>query len=180
MEGKLNKSQSFNKKLDKPKGLLSKLSTPFLTRSLPSSPISTPVTSSNSINELVQTSIEKELFQDILEIRSALNHFLNSEINEAEAILKPRCKESMYHALGYSFILYLKCVMTFQEEDIVAALDSLKTTIHLSGTLRKKENGWLGSVTSWMKGTTLEDVKHMTTIEKHAVRSSSHYHLEYI
>jgi hypothetical protein len=60
--------------------------------------------------------------------------------------------------------------MTFQEEDIVAALDALKTTIHLAGGLRKRESGWLGSVTSWMKGTTVDDIKHMTTIEKHAVR----------
>lgn len=173
MEGKLGKSHSFNKKIDKPniqKSLFSRLGSPFTPKSLPNSPLSTPVTSSSSINELVQTTSEKELYADILEIRSALNHFLNSEINEAEALLQPRYKESMYHALGFSFILFLKCVMTFQEEDIVAALEALKNTIQLAGSLRKKENGWFGSVTSWMKGTTLEDIKHMTTIEKHAVR----------
>lgn len=155
-----------SKKAEKPpKGILSKLGI----RSLPNSPAS----STTSLNELNYTTAEKQLVKDILEIRSALNYFLNSDIKEAENILKPRYQESMYHALGYSFILYLKCVMTFEEDDIQYALEVLKHTIQLSGNLRKKDNNWIHSVTSWVKGTTLDDIKNMTLIERHAVCISS-------
>ncbi|KAI9485681.1 MAG: hypothetical protein EXX96DRAFT_471986 [Benjaminiella poitrasii] len=114
------------------------------------------------------SSSEQQLFEDLEQIRTALDCFLNSNIHEAEAILKPRYKESMYYSLGYSFILYLKCVMTFQQDDIDTALGVLKHTVQLAGSQRKKEGGWLNSVTSWVKGTTLEDIKHMTIVERHA------------
>lgn len=178
MNTKIVKSLSFNKKTDSKanqKGFLGKLGSPFTTQSEPVSPVGLPP-SSHSSSKLSELSFvngsnleEKQLFEDIEQCRIALDHFLNSNINGAEAILKPHYKDSMYYSLGYSFILYLKSVMTFQEDDIEATLSVLKHTIQLAGNLRKKENSWLGSVTSWVKGTTLEDVKSMTIVERHAV-----------
>lgn len=177
MNTKIVKSLSFNKKTDNKtnqKGFLSKLGSPFTTQSQPATPVGSPPHSHSKLPEQTQangsTLEEKQLFEEIRQCRVALDHFLNSNINEAEAILKPHYKDSMYFSLGYSFILYLKSVMTFQEDDIEATLGVLKHTIQLAGNLRKKESGWLGSVTSWVKGTTLEDVKSMTVVERHAVR----------
>lgn len=175
MNTKIVKSLSFsNKKTDsKPnaKGLLGKLGSPFSTQSQPTTPAGSPLHVHSKLPDQPHTSLEeKQLFEEIAQCRVALDHFLNSNINEAEAILKPHYKDSMYFSLGYSFILYLKSVMTFQEDDIEATLGVLKHTIQLAAGLRKKESGWLGSVTSWVKGTTLEDVKSMTVVERHAVR----------
>ncbi|KAL9538541.1 hypothetical protein MBANPS3_010853 [Mucor bainieri] len=174
MNTKIVKSLSFsNKKADnKPngKGLLGKLGSPFSTpSSQPSTPAGSPPHLHSKLSDQAHTSLEeKQLYEEIAQCRVALDHFLNSNINEAEAILKPHYKDSMYFSLGYSFILYLKSVMTFQEDDIEATLGVLKHTIQLAANLRKKESGWLGSVTSWVKGTTLEDVKSMTAVERHA------------
>lgn len=178
MNTKIVKSLSFNKKVDNKanqKGILGKLGSSFTTQSQPVTPVGSPPSGHRSSRLSEQSSAngpnleEKQLFEDVEQCRIALDQFLNSNINEAEAILKPHHKDSMYYSLGYSFILYLKSVMTFQEDDIEATLGVLKHTIQLAGNLRKKENGWLGSVTSWVKGTTLEDVKSMTIVERHAV-----------
>ncbi|CEP14140.1 hypothetical protein [Parasitella parasitica] len=182
MNTKVVKNLSFNKKVDNKdhsKGFLSRLGSPFTTQSEPSTPVGSPPhahDSSSSINSKLseETSVEssilkeKQLFEDAGQCAIALDHFLNSNINEAEAILKPHYKDSMYYSLGYSFILYLKSVMTFQEDDIKTTLESLKHTIRLASSSRKRESGWLVSVTSWMKGTTLENVKNMTVVERHA------------
>jgi hypothetical protein len=112
---------------------------------------------------------ESSTSEDIAQVRLALDLFLNSEIHEAEAILQPQRMTSMYYSLGYSFILYLKCVMTFQKPDIDQALTSTKHTIALAGALRKGATGWMESITSWMKGMTVEDVKSMTVVQRHAV-----------
>lgn len=176
MNTKMVKSLSFsNKKADNkpsPKGLFGKLGSPFSTQSQPSTPAGTPPHLHSTLSDQAAPASleEKQLYEEIAQCRVALDHFLNSNINEAEAILKPHYKDSMYFSLGYSFILYLKSVMTFQEDDIEATLGVLKHTIQLAANLRKKESGWLGSVTSWVKGTTLEDVKSMTVVERHAVR----------
>jgi hypothetical protein len=149
--------------------LLSKFS-PFSTKSQPATPVgSFPHDNTANSKPSHATLKEKQLFDDIAQVRTALDYFLDSHISEAEAILKPHYKDSMYYSLGYSFILYLKCVMTFQQDDVNTALGVLKHTIGLAGSQRKKDSGWFDSITSWVKGTTLEDVKQMTTVERHAV-----------
>lgn len=163
---KKNSSSSNNvsiKTLSENRGsLLSRFSS-FSTKSMPMTPVTSPLLSpSKHLNN-------QQLDDDISQVQKALDCFLNSNIQEAEAILKPRYGDSMYYSLGYSFILYLKCVMTFQHDDINTALDVLKHTIILAGNQRKKDSGWIDSLTSWVKGTTLEDVKHMTVVERHAV-----------
>ncbi|KAI8639873.1 hypothetical protein BD408DRAFT_434767 [Parasitella parasitica] len=177
MSAKMIKNLSFNKKTDskaQPRGFLSRLGSPFTTQSEPVTPVGSPPYSHDSSELTKQTSIdgsnlaEKQLFEDAGQCAIALDHFLNANISEAEAILEPHYKDSMYYSLGYSFILYLKSVMTFQEDDIKTTLEALKHTIQLADNSRKKENGWLGSVTSWMKGTTLENVRNMTVVERHA------------
>ncbi|KAI8884677.1 hypothetical protein K501DRAFT_247391, partial [Backusella circina FSU 941] len=128
----------------------------------------TPNSSPPAENLLESSTNEETLHKDIVQVRLALDHFLNSEIHEAEAILRPHRMTSMYYSLGYSFILYLKCVMTFQKPDMDQALTSTKHTIELAGGLRKGATGWMESITSWVKGMTVEDIKNMTVIQRHA------------
>lgn len=147
------------------KSLFSKISSPFSGKSSPASPVDNLNVTPNEPSTLK----EKQLFDEIAEVRVALDYFLNSNISEAEAILKPHYKDSLYYSLGYSFILYLKCVMTFQQDDIDTTLGVLKHTIGLASSLRKREGGWFDTITTFIKGTTLDDVKQMTVVERHAV-----------
>ncbi|KAG2197864.1 hypothetical protein INT47_003533 [Mucor saturninus] len=149
------------KTLPEGRGLLSRLSS-FSVKSSPTTPAGSPPPSPTKHLK------EQQLNEDIAAVHKALDYFLNSNISEAEAILKPRYEDSMYYSLGYSFILYLKCVMTFQHDDINNTLNVLKHTIALAAHERKKDGGWLDNITSWVKGTTLEDVKQMTVVERHA------------
>ncbi|CAO3631096.1 unnamed protein product [Mucor hiemalis] len=146
------------------KSLFSKISSPFSGKSSPASPVDNLNVTPNEPSTLK----EKQLFDEIAEVRVALDYFLNSNISEAEAILKPHYKDSLYYSLGYSFILYLKCVMTFQQDDIDTTLGVLKHTIGLASSLRKREGGWFDTITTFIKGTTLDDVKQMTVVERHA------------
>ncbi|KAI9312224.1 hypothetical protein BX666DRAFT_1866434 [Dichotomocladium elegans] len=108
------------------------------------------------------------MMANIAEVRTALDYFFDSRISDAEAIITPKHKTSMYHSLGYGFILFLKCVMTFEQADIEKTLEALKHTIHLANTQRKKDGGWLDNITTWVKGTQLQHLKSMTRVHRHA------------
>lgn len=41
----------------------------------------------------------------------------------------PRAKESMYHALGYSTIVVLQAVMTFEQQDIQNGISAMKDAL---------------------------------------------------
>jgi hypothetical protein len=116
---------------------------------------------------------EENLLSDILEVRLAMDLFLNSRIPEAEKILEPKRYSTLYHSLGHSFVLFLKSVMTFQHTDIEEAIDALKETIQLADAFRKKNSGWLGNLTSWVKGISVHDVWEMSPLHRHAVSSNN-------
>lgn len=115
---------------------------------------------------------EANLLSDIFEVRRAMDLFLNSRIPESEAILEPKRNSTLYHSLGHSFVLFLKSMMTFQHSDIEEAIDALKKTIQLADALRKKNSGWLGNLTSWVKGISVLDVWEMSPLHRHAVSSN--------
>ncbi|OAD69218.1 hypothetical protein PHYBLDRAFT_87937, partial [Phycomyces blakesleeanus NRRL 1555(-)] len=104
------------------------------------------------------------MLQDILNVRKALDLFLDSRIPEAEAILAPHRKKSMYYSLGHAFILFLKSMMTFQQTDIQTALDALKDTVQIANGLRRKDGSWL----AWVKGNSVNDIKDMSRVHRHA------------
>lgn len=112
---------------------------------------------------------QQNLLLDIIEVRKAMDLFLNSQISEAESMLGPKRYSSLYHSLGHAFILFLKSLMTFQQTDIEAAIDALKETIQLADAFRKKESGWVGSITTWVKGLSVQDIKNMSRLHRHAV-----------
>jgi hypothetical protein len=130
----------------------------------------TPLPTIN-ISTKVWEQAQDNLLTDIQEVRRAMDLFLNSRIPEAEQILEPKRHSTLYHSLGHSFVLFLKSVMTFQHTDIEAAIEALKKTIQLADALRKKETGWFGNITSWVKGITVHDIWAMSRLHRHAVSS---------
>ncbi|KAI9348420.1 hypothetical protein BD770DRAFT_349542 [Pilaira anomala] len=111
---------------------------------------------------------EENLLEDIKQVRRAMDLFLDSRIPEAESILEPKRQTSLYHSLGHSFVLFLKSLMTFQHTDIEEAIEALKETIQLSDAFRKKNSSWIGNITSWVKGISVQDIWEMSRLHRHA------------
>ncbi|RMX43867.1 hypothetical protein pdam_00022850, partial [Pocillopora damicornis] len=57
---------------------------------------------------------EKVLADAIKMTNIAVNLCLSNKFLQAQAKLEPWINESMYHALGYSTIMYLQAMMTFE------------------------------------------------------------------
>ncbi|XP_056609731.1 tetratricopeptide repeat protein 39A isoform X2 [Triplophysa dalaica] len=91
-----------------------------------------PVTE-NSGKMSLQASLE-----DCME---ALDLFLNNHFNECLDKLRPRSKESMYHALIYATVLEMQAMMTFQHDDIVHAGNTMKNAQDVCQRFRKKSGG---------------------------------------
>ncbi|KAF7728019.1 hypothetical protein EC973_006784 [Apophysomyces ossiformis] len=119
--------------------------------------------SSSLVKDTTHSFEDDQLMTDLIAVRRALDLFLDSRIKEAEDILKGRRKTSMYHALGHSFILFLKSMMTFEESDVQLTLEALKRTIQLANDLRRSGNGWL-DISSWVK----TSIPSMTSVQRHA------------
>ncbi|KAL3868152.1 hypothetical protein ACJMK2_040986 [Sinanodonta woodiana] len=68
----------------------------------------------------------------------ALNLFLNNHFEDARERMAPCAEFSMYHALGYSTIMYCQAVMTFDMADIESAIQTIKKALVLCSKKRKK------------------------------------------
>ncbi|XP_037652912.1 tetratricopeptide repeat protein 39B [Choloepus didactylus] len=68
----------------------------------------------------------------------ALNLFLSNKFSDALELLRPWAKESMYHALGYSTIVVLQAVMTFEQQDIQNGISAMKDALQTCQKYRKK------------------------------------------
>ena len=125
----------------------------------------------------VEEKEEKKMFEDMLSARRALDLFLNSRIQEAEAILEPQlCKTSMYYALGKSVLLTLKSMMTFEQADFQVAIEALRHTVQLSTNIMRKAHGALWFLEGWVKnGLTVERLQKMRPLYRHAVCISIYF-----
>ncbi|KAK2829317.1 hypothetical protein Q7C36_017307 [Tachysurus vachellii] len=74
----------------------------------------------------------------------ALDLFLNNHFSESLDKLKPRCKESMYHALIYATVLEMQAMMTFQHDDIVNAGNTMKSAQDVCQRFRKRSGSLAG------------------------------------
>ncbi|XP_045145156.1 tetratricopeptide repeat protein 39B isoform X2 [Echinops telfairi] len=68
----------------------------------------------------------------------ALNLFLSNRFSDALELLRPWAKDSMYHALGYSTIVVLQAVMTFEQQDIQNGISAMKDALQTCQRYRKK------------------------------------------
>ena len=61
-------------------------------------------------------------------------------------------------------------MMTFQNSDVDTATEALKQCIHIATNARKRDAGFVDSLTSWVKGSYgLASIKSMTKLQRHAV-----------
>ncbi|ESP02475.1 hypothetical protein LOTGIDRAFT_138416 [Lottia gigantea] len=79
-----------------------------------------------------------DLQTSIDETGIALKLFLNNKFSDAKERMEPHSLKSMYPALGYSTILYLQAVMTFDMNDIESAIKIIKRSVAVCNTYRRK------------------------------------------
>ncbi|XP_043550813.1 tetratricopeptide repeat protein 39A isoform X2 [Chiloscyllium plagiosum] len=98
------------------------------------------------------------------ECMSAMDLFLNNQFSESLEMLKPRVKDSMYHALIYATILEMQAMMTFEHDDIISAGHTMKEAQEICQRFRKKSTvvGSLSSLVNKPAG------DHFTEEEVHA------------
>ena len=92
--------------------------------------------------------------------------FFNNEFQKAKALLKEGAGSSFYPALGYGVIMCLEAVMTMSEEDIQAALHTMKNSIEVCQRFRKKQGSLLTSTMSRM--VRFNQVPKWSEVEAHA------------
>ncbi|GLD51890.1 tetratricopeptide repeat protein 39A isoform X1 [Lates japonicus] len=102
---------------------------------------------------------------------AALDLFLRNDFEEAQARLRCRTKDSMYHALTYATILETQAMMTFDPQHILAAGNTMKEAQAICQRHRKKS--------SISKSFTEEGIKernsYQTYKELHTVLQSAGY-----
>ncbi|XP_024133863.1 tetratricopeptide repeat protein 39A isoform X1 [Oryzias melastigma] len=69
---------------------------------------------------------------------AALDQFLRNDFEEAQARLRCRTKDSMYHALTYATIQQMQAMMTFDPQHILAAGSTMKEAQTICQRFRKK------------------------------------------
>ncbi|VTJ85003.1 Hypothetical predicted protein, partial [Marmota monax] len=84
------------------------------------------------------SSTKVDLKSGLEECAVALNLFLSNRFTDALELLRPGAKESMYHALGYSTIVVLQAVMTFEQQDIQKGISAMKDALQTCQKYRKK------------------------------------------
>uniref|UniRef100_A0A8C6WAW5 Tetratricopeptide repeat protein 39B n=1 Tax=Nannospalax galili TaxID=1026970 RepID=A0A8C6WAW5_NANGA len=84
------------------------------------------------------SSAKVDLKSGLEECAVALNLFLSNKFTDALELLRPWAKESMYHALGYSTIVVLQAVMTFEQQDIQNGISAMKDALQTCQKYRKK------------------------------------------
>nr|KAF6434746.1 tetratricopeptide repeat domain 39B [Molossus molossus] len=91
-----------------------------------------------SRSEGVSPSAKVDLKSSLEECEVALNLFLSNKFKDALELLQPWAKESMYHALGYSTIVVLQAIMTFEQQDIQNGISAVRDALHTCQKYRKK------------------------------------------
>lgn len=107
---------------------------------------------------------EKVLAGAIRMTNIAVNLCLSNKFLEAQAKLEPWVNESMYHALGYSTIMYLQAMMTFEPQAIQQASNSNKIALDVCERHRRKRT-WTESFSSWIWNPSYDN---LTEEERHA------------
>lgn len=95
----------------------------------------------------------------------AIDHFFNNRYEEAKKLAEPLAHRSIYHALGYGTFMYLKAVMTFEQEHVARASLVLDETLTTIDTFRKKSKGLVDSLGRFVKK---QDYDSYTEMEIHA------------
>ncbi|KAM5300381.1 tetratricopeptide repeat protein 39B isoform 2-T2 [Ctenodactylus gundi] len=101
------------------------------------------------------SSSKVDLKSGLEECAVALSLFLNNKFTDALELLRPWAKESMYHALGYSTIVVLQAVMTFEQQDIQNGISAMKDALQ---TCQKRKSTVVESFSSFLSRGSLEQL----------------------
>uniref|UniRef100_A0A8C1XNS4 Tetratricopeptide repeat protein 39B n=1 Tax=Cyprinus carpio TaxID=7962 RepID=A0A8C1XNS4_CYPCA len=112
----------------------------------------------NSLSCSRNQASKMDLRTSIEECSMALHLVLNNKFSEALDLLRPWCKDSMYHALGYSSILAMQATMTFEHKDIQAGMATIKETLQTCQRFRKR-NSVVESISSLMSKQSPDSLK---------------------
>ncbi|GAA6018293.1 hypothetical protein JCM11491_005144 [Sporobolomyces phaffii] len=112
---------------------------------------------------------EADVKEDISVVWKAMHLFLSSRMIEAEDICLAACDHRLYYSVGYSLIQVIKSLATFEPEDLEAAIQCCRDSIHITQLLRKKDHGLFERVGSIAKGSTsVNSIRSMTLVQRHA------------
>ncbi|KAJ7875576.1 hypothetical protein B0H14DRAFT_2715695 [Mycena olivaceomarginata] len=115
-----------------------------------------------------------EALDDIPGVSYALDLFLASKMHESEDYMNQsdKKKERMYFATGYGLIQCVKGLMSYADEDLLAALGHTKQGVLIASQHRKKApylaSRLAGYVVSSLNTTGVGFVRTMTDVERHA------------
>uniref|UniRef100_F1L255 Tetratricopeptide repeat protein 39B n=1 Tax=Ascaris suum TaxID=6253 RepID=F1L255_ASCSU len=79
-----------------------------------------------------------ELLDSISEAQIAMNLFLNNKFQMAEDRMATQAQKSMYHALGYSAVVFIKATMTCDRQDVERAMRISKDAAAVIDAYRAK------------------------------------------
>ncbi|KAF8989351.1 hypothetical protein BDQ17DRAFT_1402144 [Cyathus striatus] len=107
-----------------------------------------------------------EALDDIPGISYALELFLASHMLESEEYCNRNdvTKERLYFSTGYGLIQCVKGLMSYEDNDLLAAIQHTKHGNHIASQHRKKHS-FLGSI---LGSSGVDFIKSMTPVERHA------------
>jgi len=106
---------------------------------------------------------------DLSVVRMALQLFLESKMVESEDLLngKDPVKERLYCATGYGLIQAIKAIMSYEDEDLAAAIAIVKHG-NIIASQHRKRSSFTTKLASLVTSPSVSFVKSMTPVERHA------------
>uniref|UniRef100_A0AC35UBL3 Tetratricopeptide repeat protein 39B n=1 Tax=Rhabditophanes sp. KR3021 TaxID=114890 RepID=A0AC35UBL3_9BILA len=102
------------------------------------------------------------LLETFKDTKLALHLFMNNKFEEAEEKLISKSDKSIYHALGFGVILFIKSMMTCERKDLETAAEACKKSVSIIEKYRAK-NVFLNPM-SWLSNSN----KNLTDDQIHA------------
>ncbi|KAL1918399.1 uncharacterized protein VTP21DRAFT_3059 [Calcarisporiella thermophila] len=118
---------------------------------------------------------EHHLKLDLDQARLALDKFINSRMNDAEALLLKNYKKYPYSTHGYALLLAFRALITFQPDDIDRAIEAFRCSIALASNLRKSSKNLIEDIV--LGGPSVRSFKKMTMCQRHAELITAEAHL---
>lgn len=129
----------------------------------------------------VPVASDTQLQADLRQIWYAISLFLDSHFAEAQAICSRHKDDRLYYALGSATLNSIKALMSFEPDELAAAVEDCKKCLHLAD---KERNNWptvggrglswsekiaggLGTVTRG-SSLTVEITQRMSVLQRHA------------
>ncbi|KAL1920732.1 uncharacterized protein VTP21DRAFT_11367 [Calcarisporiella thermophila] len=110
---------------------------------------------------------EEELFKSDIELaRRALDIFINTRMNDAEALLLKGHKKTLYSTFGYSILLSLRALLTFKPDDIEVAVNALECSMSMAARSRRSHRTLIGDII--LGGPSIQSFKKMSMCQRHA------------